>query len=39
MRLGNKGFGLKEEIICMICLFTFLLIAGYYLNVLVKVFF
>ena len=38
-KLGNKGFGLKEEIIYMAFLFGFVLLAGYYLKDLVRVLF
>ena len=39
MNLGNKGFGLKEEIIYMVLLFSFFLIAGFYLKDLVRMIF
>ena len=39
MKLNNKGFGLKEELIYMAFIFVFVLIAGYYLKYLVGVMF
>ena len=36
MKLNNKGFGLKEEIIYMVLLFSFFILAGYYLKDLVR---
>jgi len=38
MKLNNKGFGLKEEIVYITLLFGFALVAGYYLKELVRVF-
>ena len=39
MKLGNRGFGLKEEIIYMAFLFGFAIVAGYYLKDLVRMIF
>ena len=39
MKLNNKGFGLKEEIIYMVFIFGFAILAGIYLKELVRMIF
>ena len=38
MKLNNKGFGLKEEIIYMAFFFAFALVAGHYIKYLLWAF-
>ncbi len=39
MKLNRNGFGLKEEIIYIVFIFSFALVAGYYLKDLVRMIF